>query len=124
IKGGMHLERASAVTCVAFDKTGTLTRGVPEVVDVVSLNGAPPGAILAPAASVEQRAVHPIALAIVDRASTLQLLSAPARDVVAMPGRGAEGQVDGVGVLVGNHRLVEERRLCTPALHARLLAAS
>src|SRR4030095_5892167 len=93
IKGGMHLERASAVTCVAFDKTGTLTRGVPEVVDVVSLNGASASAILALAASVEQRAVHPIAMAIVDRASTLQLVPAPARDVVAMPGRGAGGRV-------------------------------
>jgi Cd2+/Zn2+-exporting ATPase len=123
IKGGAHLERASRVTCVAFDKTGTLTRGVPEVVEVVSLNGANIASILALAAAVEQRAAHPIALAIVDHAAKHQLVSTPARNVVAMPGRGAEGRVDGVRVLLGNHRLVEERRLCTPALHARLQAA-
>ena len=40
IKGGAHLERAGSIRCVAFDKTGTLTRGMPEVVDVIALNGA------------------------------------------------------------------------------------
>src|SRR5438067_2769993 len=50
IKGGVHLERAGQVRCVAFDKTGTLTRGLPEVFDVVSLNGLPAREIVALAA--------------------------------------------------------------------------
>ena len=65
IKGGAHLERAGTIRCVAFDKTGTLTRGVPEVVDVIALDGLPAAAILALAAAVEQRSAHPIARAIV-----------------------------------------------------------
>jgi Cd2+/Zn2+-exporting ATPase len=124
IKGGVYLERASAVRCVAFDKTGTLTRGVPEVVEVVSLNGADAASIVALAAAVEQRSAHPIAHAIVEHALALQVPSSPAHDVVALPGRGAEGRVTGGRVVLGNHRLVEERGLCTPALHARLEAAS
>src|SRR5437870_13217199 len=51
IKGGAHLERMSAVRCVAFDKTGTLTYGAPEVVDVVSLDGVAAPQILSLAAA-------------------------------------------------------------------------
>jgi Zn2+/Cd2+-exporting ATPase len=120
IKGGAHLERASRVQCVAFDKTGTLTRGVPDVVAVMPLNGADVASIVGLAASVEQRSAHPIAQAILQHATASRIAAAPADDVSSLPGRGAEGQVDGRRILVGNHRLFEERRLCSPAIHACL----
>jgi Cd2+/Zn2+-exporting ATPase len=120
IKGGAHLERTSRVRCVAFDKTGTLTHGAPAVVDVVPLDDASPASILSLAASVEQRSTHPIAHAIVQHAVSLQVTAAPADNVSSLSGRGAEGGVDGVRVLLGNHRLFEERHLCTPAIHDRL----
>jgi Cd2+/Zn2+-exporting ATPase len=120
IKGGAHLERAARVRCVAFDKTGTLTRGTPEVVAVVSLNGAAPSAIVAAAASIEQRSEHPIAEAIVRYAADADVPFAPGRDVRALAGRGAEGHVAGARVLLGNHRLFEERQLCSAAIHGCL----
>jgi Cd2+/Zn2+-exporting ATPase len=40
--------------------------------------------------------------------------------VKSLPGLGAEGHVDGTPVLLGSHRLFEERRLCSPAVHERL----
>jgi Cd2+/Zn2+-exporting ATPase len=120
IKGGMHLERTSTVQCVAFDKTGTLTRGAPEVVDVLALNGVTRSAIVNLAASVEQRSAHPIAQAIVRCAAASQGVIAPAERVTAHPGRGTEGVVDGRSVLLGNHRLFEERSLCSPEIHERL----
>jgi Zn2+/Cd2+-exporting ATPase len=120
IKGGAHLERTSRVRCVAFDKTGTLTHGAPAVVDIVSLDGTSRASILSLAASVEQRSTHPIALAIVEHAVYSRVPAAPADGVVSLPGRGAEGRVDGVQVLLGNHRLFEERHLCSPAAHERL----
>jgi Zn2+/Cd2+-exporting ATPase len=124
IKGGVHLEHTSAVKCVAFDKTGTLTRGTPEVVDVVPLNGAAVTSILALAASVERRSTHPIAHAILAHAASRAVPSMPADDVAAMSGRGTEGRVDGARVLLGNHRLFEERGLCSPILHERVVASS
>ena len=122
IKGGVHLENASKVRCVAFDKTGTLTRGTPEVVDVVALSGAGTASILALAASVEQRSTHPIGQAILDHALAAGIAAVPADDVSALAGRGAEGRVGGHRVLIGNHRLFEERRLCSPAMLDHLAA--
>ena len=122
IKGGVHLENTCNVRCVAFDKTGTLTRGTPEVVDVVALNGAAPASIVLIAASVEQRSTHPIAQAILDHASAAGIAAVPADDVSAMAGLGVEGRVDGALVLLGNHRLFEERGLCSPEFHDCLAA--
>jgi Zn2+/Cd2+-exporting ATPase len=120
IKGGAHLERISRVRCVAFDKTGTLTRGRPEVVDVVALNGGRASAVVGLAASVEQRSTHPIAQAIVDHAAAANIQSAAADGVVSLSGRGTEGSVGGRRILLGNHRLFEERQLCSPPLHERV----
>jgi Cd2+/Zn2+-exporting ATPase len=115
IKGGAHLERASQVRCVAFDKTGTLTCGTPEVVEVIALNGVGAASVVALAASVEQRSTHPIAQAILDYAAAGWILPVPADAVSTLPGKGAEGQVAGARVLLGNHRLFQERGLCSPA---------
>ena len=120
IKGGMHLERTSAVKCVAFDKTGTLTRGAPEVVDLVALNGTPPSAVVDLAASVERRSTHPIAQAILRYAEKTDTPAFAAERVTAHPGRGTEGLVGGRSVLLGNHRLFEERSLCSAGIHDHL----
>jgi len=120
IKGGAHLERAGRVRCVAFDKTGTLTRGTPEVVEVVTLNGATRASVLAVASAIEMRTDHPVARAIVQCAAEAGVVTAPGTDVVAIAGRGAEGCVAGTRVLLGNHRLFEERQLCTPEAHVEL----
>ena len=120
IKGGAHLERAGRVRCVAFDKTGTLTRGAPSVVEVIELEGVREGEIVALAASVEQRSEHPIARAIVQYAAGKGIIARAGAGVAALAGLGAEGDVDGVAVVVGNHRLFEERRICSPAVHERI----
>jgi Cd2+/Zn2+-exporting ATPase len=117
IKGGVHLERTSRVRCVAFDKTGTLTKGTPEVVDVVAFNGLPPRAIVMLAASIERRSEHPIGEAILQYAAGAGISVLAGEDVRSLAGRGAEGLVDGARVLVGNHRLFEERQLCSRTVH-------
>ncbi len=121
IKGGMHLERASRVTCIAFDKTGTLTRGKPEVVNVIPLAGESAASVVGLAASVEHRSDHPIAAAIIGYAAGASSPT-PASGVTALPGRGAEGVVDDARIVVGNHRLFEERHLCSAALHDAVAA--
>jgi Cd2+/Zn2+-exporting ATPase len=120
IKGGRHLEQASAVRCIAFDKTGTLTLGAPEVVDVIPLDGMSSVDVIAMAASVERRNDHPIARAIIEYADRTQVPVPAAAGVAALTGLGAEGSVGETIVVLGNHRLFEERQLCSPAVHDRL----
>ncbi|HEY7509975.1 MAG TPA: heavy metal translocating P-type ATPase [Vicinamibacteria bacterium] len=119
VKGGAHLEDIGRVRAVVFDKTGTLTHGVPQVTDVIAANGSS-AEVLALAAAVEARSPHPVAAAVVRHAEALGVPWAPGLDVVDIPGRGARGRVDGHEVLVGSHRLFDERRLCDHRLDADL----
>jgi Zn2+/Cd2+-exporting ATPase len=126
IKGGARLEKLAGVRCVAFDKTGTLTKGQLRVVDVLPVNGAAPLQVLRLAASLEQRSEHPIGRAIVEKAAAERLSLAPVDAFQSLPGRGAEATVASERVIVGSHRLIEERGMCSPDLEEVLdrLAAS
>lgn len=120
IKGGVHLERLGNIRSVAFDKTGTLTHGHITVTDVLGLNGTPAESVLAVAAALEARSEHPIGRAIVHRARVAGLNVPVESGFRALPGLGAEATVAEVPAIVGSHRLFEDRRLCTPELHARV----
>jgi Cd2+/Zn2+-exporting ATPase len=122
IKGGAHLERLAGVRCVAFDKTGTLTRGELHVVGVAPVNGGSAERILQLAASIESRSEHPIGRAILARALDEQLALEPVQQFEALPGLGAEALVGESTVLVGSHRLFEERGICSAEVHARVEA--
>jgi Cd2+/Zn2+-exporting ATPase len=119
VKGGAHLERLAGARVVAFDKTGTLTRGDLRVTDVLSI-GAAADEVLRQAAAIESRSEHPIARAIVAHARERGLGVPSAEQVTLVPGLGAEGDVDGVHVLVGNDRLLAARGVApgydTPAI--------
>ncbi len=118
IKGGIHLERAGAVRCIAFDKTGTLTSGRPEVVSVRPLDGCGAADVLGVAAALDRRSGHPIGAAIVHHAAEAGMPALEVTHVHAVTGRGAEGVLAGDRVLVGNPRLFEDRALLTGELAA------
>jgi Zn2+/Cd2+-exporting ATPase len=120
IKGGAHLERLGSVRCLAFDKTGTLTHNRIIVTEVLGVGGVSTSGVLSVAAALESRSEHPIGRAIVDRARTAGLDVVPGLGFRALPGLGAEAVVAAAPAIIGSHRLFEERRLCTAALHARI----
>jgi Cd2+/Zn2+-exporting ATPase len=120
IKGGAHLEKMAAIRCIAFDKTGTLTHGRLQVVDVLPMRGIDPSEVVRLAASLEMRSEHPIGRAIVDHASYSGIRPVTVDAFQALPGRGAEARIDGHGLVVGSHRLFEERGLCSAEMEASL----
>ena len=108
-KNAAALEEATKLDVIIFDKTGTLTVGQPEVVDVVTAEGATVETVLAMAASVEQGSDHPLAQAIVRRA---QGLAVPAqKGFENIEGMGARAEIDGERVFLGNRRLMDTQKL-------------
>ena len=118
IKGGVYLEGARKLKAIALDKTGTITEGKPQLVATE---------LLAPsvdrkraeawAAALAGESDHPVSRAI---AQGLAASNLPVSGFQALAGRGVEADVDGVRFVLGNHRLIEERGQCSPALEATL----
>jgi Cu2+-exporting ATPase len=100
IRDRSAFERSRELDAIVFDKTGTLTEGRFGVTDVVSLSTRDEDEVLRLAAAVERHSEHPIAQGIVNAAEERKLSGPGAKDVSAIPGKGAQGTVDGISVLV------------------------
>ena len=114
IKGGAYLERLAGIRIIAFDKTGTLTKGELDVTDVAVLGRVVALDLIRVAAAVEARSAHPVAAAITRHAQALLPELPPVRRFLSLPGMGAEGEVDGRRVVIGNERLIETFGIQTP----------
>jgi len=114
VKGGLYLEVLSSVDTVVLDKTGTLTLGTPEIFDVHVYNGASSNEVMCIAASAERFSEHPLAKAIVKRASEWSLPIGEPSAFKYSPGKGIVCQVDGQHTLVGTRALLEQEGVPVP----------
>ena len=119
VKGGIYLESARLLKAVALDKTGTITAGKPQLVHWQALNSADESRAKRLAASMAKRSDHPVSKAI---SKGLDVPADEVDDFTALMGRGTQGSIAGQQVVLGNHRLIEERKQCSPALEALLQA--
>lgn len=122
IKGGTYLEEARNLKAIALDKTGTITEGKPKLVAFDLLDDSQPrDAVSTLARSLAAQSDHPVSKAIAtgltEPASSASL---PVSSFTAIAGRGVQGDIDGKQYVLGNHRLIEERGLCSPAIEAKL----
>jgi Cd2+/Zn2+-exporting ATPase len=122
VKGGLHLEAAARLRCVALDKTGTLTHGHPEVQSVLPFNGHSSRELLERAAALESHSTHPLARAIVRRADIEAVVIPHATDVKSLNGRGVEGTWQGRRFWIGSHRLMHEQGGETDDIHRQAIA--
>src|SRR5690606_10403791 len=119
IKGGVYLENARKLKAIALDKTGTVTEGKPRLVlhQAWGSYADQQASVEAIAAALAHASNHPVSRAIV---AGLPASTRGAHDFKALPGRGVQAEVDGRLYVLGNHRLIEERGQCSPALEGVL----
>jgi Cu2+-exporting ATPase len=118
IKDAATLEGLSRVDAVIMDKTGTLTEGRPRLTFVVPL-GLNERELLSVAASAEQGSEHPLARAIVEGAKEREASLLPPESFQAVAGHGLQARVDGREVVIGNTKLMEDRKISLNGLADR-----
>jgi Cu2+-exporting ATPase len=115
-KNASALEDATKLSIIVFDKTGTLTIGKPEVVEMVTAEGITEDAVLLAAAAVEQGSAHPLAQAILRRASNLTVVAPTG--FKSINGMGAQAETAGGTVFLGNRLLMDTQKLALGPLEA------
>lgn len=109
IKGSNYLETLSKVNTVVFDKTGTMTEGVFEVVGVHH-NKEEKEKILEFAAYVESFSSHPISNSLQEAYGKV-IEKNRIEDVLEISGHGVSAKVDGIEIVAGNAKMMEERHI-------------
>ena len=110
IKGGEALETAHLINTIVFDKTGTITEGKPIVTDIIS-SGISEDELLVIAASAEKGSEHPLGEAIVKCAEEKKLNFKNIDKFNAIPGHGIEVKIDDKEVLLGNRKLMDDKKI-------------
>jgi Cu+-exporting ATPase len=111
IRGGDALQAARGLDTVILDKTGTITHGKPVLTDVIATAGFDEAMVLRLAGGVEQSSEHPLAAAIVEGARKRGLALPAPTAFSAIPGHGVEAALDGHQVLLGNVKLMRDRKV-------------
>jgi Cu+-exporting ATPase len=104
IKNGAALEKAGKVDTVVFDKTGTITTGKPVVTDVVPVGRYDSKELIRLAAIAEKGSEHPLARAVLDKASGR---IPDAKSFHAVPGQGVRATCMGKTILLGTRKLMK-----------------
>src|ERR1700730_13615595 len=102
IKGGLHLEKLAEVDTILLDKTGTLTYGTPEVMEVRPANGVATESLIEAAAIAESQSEHPVAKAILRKASQMGIRVRHPDQFDYTPGRGIVAEIEGEEIAIGN----------------------
>jgi Cu2+-exporting ATPase len=114
VKDGRVLELLRQVDTVVFDKTGTLTLEQPTVGKIHCLGDYDENTLLGYAAAAEYRQPHPIAKAIVDKATSKNLELPDLDEANYEVGYGIKVTIDGQLILVGSGRFMTSEGIELP----------
>ncbi|MDP4179123.1 MAG: heavy metal translocating P-type ATPase [Bacillota bacterium] len=111
IKSGTALETAHKIQTIVFDKTGTITEGKPKVTDIITTGKINNNELLQIASSAEKGSEHPLGEAIVKKAEENSLEFKKVQSFKAIPGFGIEVVIEDKNILLGNKKLMEDRKI-------------
>ncbi|MBR5965227.1 MAG: heavy metal translocating P-type ATPase [Treponema sp.] len=107
-KTAAALEQTGKTKIAALDKTGTITQGRPRVTDIFCAQGVGQQQLLEAALSLELKSEHPLAKAVLQKASELSLTARPVTDFKALAGSGVLAiDQDGSQLLGGSVAFVQ-----------------
>ncbi|MEK6899053.1 MAG: copper-translocating P-type ATPase [Nanoarchaeota archaeon] len=107
IRKGEAIQTMKQVKIIVFDKTGTITKGKPEVREIYSK--VKQEYLLEVSASLEKLSEHPLSKAIVLKAGLKKYK--PVTNFKILRGRGVEGKINSKNFIIGNSRLMEEKKI-------------
>jgi Cu+-exporting ATPase len=116
IKSGEALETAHKIDTVVLDKTGTITEGSPKVTDIITVDKITEEDILILSASAEKGSEHPLGDAIVKYAEEKGIKTESVSDFKAIPGHGIEVTIGDKQVLLGNRKLMMDKKVSLEGL--------
>lgn len=99
IKNAEILEKTQSINTIILDKTGTITEGKPKVVDLLCFTE---DNLLKIAYTLEQKSEHPLASAILTKATEENLTPYPITSFDSHAGLGIEGVIDSATFYIGN----------------------
>jgi Cu+-exporting ATPase len=102
------IETLRKVDTLVVDKTGTLTLGKPKLVSIKTINSFTEKELIKYAASIEKGSEHPLAAAIVEGASKLDIKLEDVAQFESVTGKGVKGEVNGHRVALGNQKLMND----------------
>ena len=107
-KSAKALETTGKTNIIVLDKTGTVTKGKPTVTDIVVADNITEREFLRLAASLENSSEHPLAKAIVEKATELKCELYPTEGFKAVFGKGVEATVSGNRLIGGSLGYIKE----------------
>lgn len=107
IRKGEAIQTMKEIKIIIFDKTGTITRGKPEVREIYSK--VKENYLFEIASSLEKLSEHPLSKAIVAKADLKKYKNVVNFKIIR--GKGVEGNVGNKKIVIGNQRLMGERKI-------------
>lgn len=114
VKGGAYLELGDKIDTLLVDKTGTFTLGRPQVVEIVTADGATEDDVLRLAAIAEKYSNHPLARAILTLAKERNVEVPDPEEFKAEVGKGITATWAGARIVIGKAAFLRELDITVP----------